>query len=131
MEHYLWIKHLHMTAAFMSLAFFILRAFWSVFEHPIRHQRWVKTVPHIIDTALLTLGVILAVILNFWPLPPWLIAKITALIIYILLGTIAIKRGRTPAIRGAFALAAVLVFVYILGVAIQHTPFSWFGVVTT
>ncbi|SDN06615.1 SirB2 family protein [Vreelandella arcis] len=124
-EHYFLLKHLHITAAYASLAFFILRACWSVKDAPILQARWVKVVPHIIDTALLALGVSLAVILNFWPLPPWLSAKITALVIYILLGTVAIKRGKTPAIRAWAALAAVSVFVYMLGAALQRSPLSW------
>ncbi|MGP9497930.1 SirB2 family protein [Halomonas sp. AOP43-D1-4] len=124
-EHYFAVKHLHMAAAYASLAFFIVCAYWSVTERPILKARWVKILPHIIDTALLTFGVLLAIMLSFWPLPPWLSAKITALIVYILLGTMAIKRGKTPAIRAGAAVAAVLVFIYILGVAMHRTPLSW------
>lgn len=124
-EHYFLLKHLHITAAYASLAFFILRAVWSVKSARILQARWVKVIPHILDTALLALGVSLAVILNFWPLPPWLSAKITALVIYIVLGTVAIKRGKTPAIRAAAALAAICVFGYMLGVALHHSPLSW------
>lgn len=124
-EHYLLLKHLHITAAYASLAFFVLRAIWSFNGAQVLHARWVKVIPHIIDTALLALGVSLAVILNFWPLPPWLSAKITALVIYIVLGTVAIKRGRTPTTRAMAAVAAVGVFGYMLGTAIQRSPLSW------
>lgn len=126
-EHYLMLKHLHITAAYLSLLFFMLRAFWSLREAPMLQARWVKVAPHVIDTALLTLGILLAITLNFWPLPAWLSAKIAALVIYIVLGTVAIKRGKTPAIRAGFAFAAVVVFVYMLGAAIQRTPLSWLG----
>lgn len=93
MESYTAVKHLHVTAAYLSIIFFVLRAFWSVSENSVLNARWVKIAPHIIDTALLAFGVALAVMLNFWPLPGWLAAKIVALVIYIVLGTIAIKRG--------------------------------------
>jgi uncharacterized membrane protein SirB2 len=126
-EHYLMLKHLHITAAYASLAFFVLRAFWSVRGVALLQARWVKIVPHLMDTLLLTLGVILAVILNFWPLPLWLSAKITALVIYILLGTVAIKRGKTPKIRATAAVAAVLVFAYIIGAAVERSALSWLG----
>ncbi|MCS2609180.1 SirB2 family protein [Halomonas sp. wenzhen-202101] len=125
LEHYMTLKHLHMTAAFASLAFFIVRAWWSVQSLPLLQARWVKIVPHIIDTALLTLGVMLAVMLNFWPLPSWLSAKLAGLVIYIVLGTVAIKRGATPTIRAGAAVAAVAVFIYIVGAAIRHDPLSW------
>ena len=124
-EHYLILKHLHITAAYASLAFFVLRAFWSVRGVALLQARWVKIVPHLMDTLLLTLGVTLAVILNFWPLPLWLSAKITALVIYILLGTVAIKRGKTPKIRATAAIAAVLVFAYIIGAAVERSALSW------
>lgn len=126
-EHYLILKHLHITAAYASLVFFVLRAFWSVRGVALLQARWVKVVPHVIDTLLLTFGVTLAVILNFWPLPPWLSAKITALVIYILLGTVAIKRGKTPKIRASAAVAAVLVFAYIIGAAVERSALSWLG----
>lgn len=125
MESYTVVKHLHITAACLSLVFFIWRAFWSVNGSSILKARWVRIAPHIIDTALLALGVALAVMLNFWPLPGWLTAKIVALVVYIVLGTVAIKRGATPAIRAAFAVAAVAMFAYILGAALQHSALSW------
>jgi uncharacterized membrane protein SirB2 len=59
------------------------------------------------------------------PEQPWILAKIVALILYIGVGTIAIKRGKTPATRGAAALVAIAIFVYIVGVAIRHNPMSW------
>lgn len=126
MEHYPLIKHLHMTTAVMSLAFFVLRATWSVREAPVLGRRWVKVVPHLIDSALLGLGIVLMVVLSMWPHQhPWLAAKLIALLAYIGLGSVAIKRGRTPATRGIAAMAAVGVFAYMLGAAIRHSPFSW------
>jgi uncharacterized membrane protein SirB2 len=79
--------------------------------------------PHVVDTLLLASALGLA----FWShqLPgrmPWLTAKVTALLAYIVLGTIALKRGRTPAVRaGAFA-AALAAFGYIVGVALTKDP---------
>jgi uncharacterized membrane protein SirB2 len=125
-EHYFLIKQLHITAATLSLLFFMLRAWWSIRNSPILGRRWVRIAPHLIDTALLALGVMLMVMLSMWPHQhPWLAAKFIALLAYIGLGTVAIKRGRTPAIRGITAMAAILTFVYMLGAAIRHSPFSW------
>ncbi len=125
-EHYVLIKHLHITAATLSILFFMLRAWWSVREVPLLQHRWVKVVPHLIDTALLVLGVMLMVMLSLWPHQhPWLAAKLIALLAYIGLGTVAIKRGSTPAIRGVAAIAAILAFLYMLGAVIRHSPLSW------
>ncbi|MFP4137954.1 MAG: SirB2 family protein [Halomonas sp.] len=126
MEHYFLIKHLHITTAALSLLFFMLRAVWSVSDAEVLKARWVRIAPHVIDTLLLTLGLVLMVMLSLWPHQhPWLAAKLIALVVYIGLGTLAIKRGRTPAVRGAAAVAAVLVFLYMLGAAIRHSALSW------
>lgn len=126
MEHYFLIKHLHMTVAGLSIVFFMLRAWWSYRQSPRLGRRWVKVAPHVIDTALLGLGLWLMVTLSLWPhQQPWLAAKLIALLVYIGLGTVAIKRGRSPAVRGVAGVAAVLTFIYMLGAAIRHSPLSW------
>lgn len=126
MEHYFVIKHLHMTAAALSITLFVIRAWWSVQESPQLNARWVKVLPHIIDTALLGLGVTLIVLLSVWPWQlPWLGAKLLALIAYIGIGTFAIKRGKTPQTRAIAALVAIALFVYMVGAAIRHSPLSW------
>ena len=80
MEHYFVIKHLHMTAAALSITLFVIRAWWSVRESPQLNARWVKVLPHLIDTALLGLGVTLMVLLSVWSWQlPWLSAGITGL----------------------------------------------------
>ncbi|CAM3528402.1 SirB2 family protein [Halomonas lysinitropha] len=125
-EHYVLIKHLHVTAATLSILFFMLRAWWSVREVTLLQSRWVKVAPHVIDTTLLVLGVVLMVMLSLWPHQhPWLAAKLIALLAYIGLGTVAIKRGSTPRVRAVAALAAVATFAYMLGAAIRHSPLSW------
>jgi uncharacterized membrane protein SirB2 len=118
-EHYFLIKHLHMTTAVLSIAFFILRAWWSVREVSLLKRRWVRILPHVNDTLLLVLGVMLMTMLSMWPQHhPWLAAKLLALLGYILLGTVAIKRGRTPLTRGLAALGAIMLFAYIMGAAV-------------
>lgn len=122
---YLMIKNLHMLAAVLSISFFMVRAFWSVRESSLLQQKWVKISPHIIDTILLICAIYLA---SQWPLSSaWIWAKVIALVVYIGLGTFAIKRGKTATIRALFAFLSILVFAYILGVAIAHNPMSWFA----
>jgi len=109
MEHYFLIKHLHMSAAALSITLFVVRAWWSVQESSRLNARWVKVLPHLIDTALLGLGVTLMVLLSVWPWQlPWLGAKLLALLAYIGIGTIAIKRGATPTVRARDCLQHLL-----------------------
>lgn len=82
--------------------------------------------PHLNDSLLLACGVLLMTMLGLWPQHhPWLAAKLAALLLYIALGTLAIKRGRTMQHRGLAALAAVATFLYMLGAAVNHSPYSW------
>ncbi|MGM0782691.1 MAG: SirB2 family protein [Pseudomonadota bacterium] len=126
LEYYLPIKHLHLLTVTLSLAFFLVRAVWSVCQAPILQRRWVKVLPHVNDTLLLTFGILLMVMLSMWPHQhPWLAAKLVALLLYIGLGTVAIKRGRSPATRAVAAVAAVAAFGYMVGAAVTHHPLSW------
>ncbi len=123
--NYFIIKQLHMSAAALSIIFFVVRAYWSITGSGLLARRLVKILPHVIDTVLLVCGVILTFMLG--GLQPWIIAKLVALVLYIGIGTIAIKRGKTAGSRGAAALIAIAIFFYIVGVAIRHNPMSWMG----
>ncbi|WGG52790.1 SirB2 family protein [Rugamonas sp. DEMB1] len=125
MDYYA-LKYLHMSCAALSGGLFLLRGCWMLFQPARLQQRWVRVAPHIIDTALLASAVTLAVLSGQYPLAQgWLSAKVLALLLYIVLGTVALKRGKTRAVRaGAFA-AALACFGYIVAVAVskQALPF--------
>lgn len=93
---YMALKHLHMTAAGLSILFFIIRAFWSVSGSSCLQNRFVRIAPHVIDTVLLVCGLALAGMLGAAANQPWLITKIVLLVVYIVVGSYAIKRGKTP-----------------------------------
>jgi uncharacterized membrane protein SirB2 len=52
----------------------------------------------------------------------WLGTKIALLLLYIVLGTFALKRARTPRMRLVFYIASLLCFAYMLTVARAHHP---------
>ena len=86
-------------------------------------RRWIKIVPHVIDTVLLASAIVLAAIVQQYPfVHGWLTAKVIGLVVYIGLGTVALKRGRTRGVRIAAWLAAQAVFFYIVAVAITRQP---------
>lgn len=121
--NYLLLKHLHMSCAALSGALFLLRGFWMLRDSPRLQQRWVRTLPHLVDTVLLASAVTLAVWSAQYPLAqPWLTAKVGALLLYIVLGSVALKRGRSKGIRAAAFVAAVATFAYIVAVALSKNP---------
>ena len=119
-------RSLHLATIALTLALFVLRGAWMMADSPRLQARWVRIVPHVNDTLLLSSGIALAVLVQQYPLVHgWLTAKFFALIAYILLGTIALKRGKTKAQRVAAWIAALLVFGYMVAVAMAHDPFPF------
>lgn len=120
---YSLLKQLHLTTIAITLALFVLRGIWMMTASPRLHAHWVRIVPHVNDTLLLASGISLAVLLQQYPLVHgWLTAKFFALIAYIVLGTLALKRGKTKAQRVTAWIAALVVFGYMLAVARAHDP---------
>jgi uncharacterized membrane protein SirB2 len=122
---YLQLKHFHMTCAALSGGFFLVRGGWMLSGSTLLQRRWVKTVPHIVDTLLLASAIGLAIWSHQYPIQmPWLSAKLVALIAYIVLGAVALKYGRTKPVRiGAFA-GALATFGYIVAVAVTKSPLA-------
>lgn len=120
---YLLLKHFHMSCAALSGSFFFIRGQWMLASSPMLQRRWVKTVPHIVDSLLLASAIGLAVWSHQYPgQMPWLTAKLVALVAYILLGAVALKHGKTKALRGAAYVAALATFGYIVAVAVTKNP---------
>ena len=127
-DFYWTVKHVHQATVVVSLGLFLLRGVWMLLESPRLGDSWARVVPHLNDTLLLASALYLAHLLGQYPfVEPWLTAKVVALLAYIGLGTVALKRGRSKRLRaGAFA-AAVLTFAYIVAVALTHDPWPWDG----
>ncbi|MEW6589728.1 MAG: SirB2 family protein [Pseudomonadota bacterium] len=123
---YTLLKHLHLTTIVVTLALFVLRGLWMMADSPRLKARWVRVVPHVNDTLLLASGLGLAFLMQQYPLVHgWLTAKLFALIAYIVLGTIALKRGKTRKVRIAAWVAALAVFAYMVAVARAHAPWPF------
>ena len=119
--NYLAIKHLHITFAVLSGSFFLLRGLWMLIDSPMLQRRWVKVVPHGVDTLLLASALVLVFWSGQYPfVQAWLTAKVLALIAYIVLGTIALKRGKTKGVRTFALFAALATFAYIVAVALTR-----------
>jgi uncharacterized membrane protein SirB2 len=119
---YFAIRQLHVTAAAVSLALFVLRGIWMMASPALLERRWVKIVPHVVDTVLLGSALWLAWQLGVDGTRGWLVAKVVALFVYIALGTVALKRGRTRGVRVAALSGALVTFGYIASVAVTKSP---------
>ena len=124
---YLALRHLHVTCVVLSGAGFLLRGAWMLSASPLLGRRWVRVVPQLVDSALLASAVALATLSGQYPLAQdWLTAKVIVLLVYILCGTMALKRGRTRAVRFVFLVAALVAFGYLVSVAMTRSPLGVF-----
>ena len=123
MSVFLWIKSIHVGSVCLSIAGFIARGVLMLRGSPLLKARFVRIAPHVVDTALLASAVWLAWFLRQVPfVDGWITAKVLGLLAYIVLGTIALRRGRSRRVRAA-AVAAALATVGHGGTgAIAHDP---------
>lgn len=123
MSGYGWVKLLHLSSAVMSFVLFFVRGLWMLQASQRLQQKWLRIVPHVIDTVLLASAITLVIMSRQYPgYEGWLSAKVIALFIYIGLGSLALKYGRNRRIRGLAWVAAMLVFAYIVTVALTRQP---------
>lgn len=123
---YLTIKTLHQGAVLLSVSGFFARGLGSLLGAAWVRGRAARTLPHLVDSALLLSALALAWMLRLSPLDaPWLLAKILGLLLYIALGMLALKPGRPPALRAAAWLAALATVGWIASVAISKNPLGW------
>ncbi|MFN3587471.1 MAG: SirB2 family protein [Moraxellaceae bacterium] len=120
MTTYAILKHVHMTAVLASGAFFLLRGLWMMQESSLMNAKLVRILPHVIDTVLLASALALVVYLG--TLPVWVQVKIGALFLYIMLGMVAFRFGKSWGLRVIFFFLALAVFAFIFSVAISKQP---------
>ncbi len=122
-EHYVTLRQVHIGFVAASGMLFALRVFatlggarWPL-ALPARAASWV------VDSGLLGAGALLWATLEISPLlQTWLGAKLLLLLVYIGLGTMALRRARTPAVRLGWTLAALACFGWIVATALAHDP---------
>ena len=121
-------KTIHVGCALLSISLFFIRGLWMMSDSPWRRKRVIKILPHIVDTSLLVSAIVLVVQTAQYPLEQaWLLAKITALLVYIGLGLVALRFGRTKPIRVTAWFFAMVTFMYIYNVAITRNPMPFIG----
>ena len=127
-QYYLALRHVHIACAVLTIALFVLRGGLMIAE-----SRWLQTpvvryLPHVIDTVLLSTALMLLGIVHQYPfVHGWLTVKVVLLVVYIVLGSIAIKRGRTRPVRIAAFVAALATVGFIYTVARAHHPLGIFA----
>ena len=120
---YLPLKVLHLSTVVISVALFALRGGLMLAGSATLGSRFLRIAPHVVDSLLLASAVLLTLIVHHYPLvDSWLTAKVLALVVYVVLASVALRYGRSRAVRAAALVAALGAVAYIIGTALHHDP---------
>jgi uncharacterized membrane protein SirB2 len=127
-EYYLVLRNVHIGCAIATIALFVLRGGLMLGDSPWQRNVVLRYLPHAVDTVLLTTALMLTTVVHQYPFAAgWLTAKVVLLVAYIVLGSIALKRGRTRRIRIAAFIAALATVGFLVSVARAHHPLGVFA----
>jgi len=117
------LKYIHLSCVTATFVLFFIRGIWMMTDSSYLQKRWTRVVPPVIDTLLLVSAVLLAVRIQQYPfVHGWLTAKVIALFAYIGLGMLGLTYGKTKTVRITCWFAALVVFGYIVSVAMTRNP---------
>ncbi len=128
LEYYAQVKWVHVTAVLASGGLFLLRGLLLQAGASSGPGRWALAAPvrylsYGMDTLLLTAALMLLTMLPGTMFANgWLWVKMLLLVMYVVLGSFALRRGRSPGVRRACFVAALAVFGCMLAVARSHHP---------
>ena len=127
-EYYLTLRGVHIGCAVLTIVLFALRGGLMLADAPWQRNVVLRFLPHAVDTVLLTTALMLTTVIHQYPFSTgWLTAKVVLLVAYVVLGSIALKRGRTKRIRVAAFVAALATVGFLVTVARTHHPLGMFA----
>ena len=127
-EFYAQIKFVHVCAVIFSGSLFAFRGALMLARSQLANAAFLRVISYAIDTTLLTAALMLVTILHQYPfVQAWLTAKVLLLVAYIVLGTFALKRGRTRRVQVTCYFAAMFVFAFIVSIARAHDAWGILG----
>jgi uncharacterized membrane protein SirB2 len=124
---YAQIKAVHVVAVLVSGVLVLARGLMVGSGHKaLAMNAWLRYASYSVDTVLLTAALILAAILPAALFANhWLALKLALLVVYVVLGSLALKRAQNARARTAAFVAALFVYVTMFGIARAHHPMGW------
>ena len=127
LPYYAQIKLIHIAAVLLSGALFLSRGL-LVLGGRSRLAMWapVRYTTYGVDTVLLAAALMLVSILPAATFAnQWLSLKLALLVVYVVLGTFALRRAAKPRGRWICFVAALAVYATMIGIARAHHPMGW------
>ena len=126
-EFYWPIKMVHVIAVLCSGGLFFVRGLMVLNNRQVAMAAPVRSLSYGIDTVLLVAALLLVAILPSAVFANgWLLEKIVLLLVYIVLGSFALKRAREKKNQAACFIAALSVYAFMYSVARAHHPLGIF-----
>ena len=127
---YLHLRHAHIALAILSVAIFTVRGLMMLAGSARANSPWLRFPSYTVDTLLLTAALMLASVIHQYPFQAdWLTMKVALLVVYVGLGTVALKRARTPRMRALAFVAALATVGFLFTVARAHHPLGLFAMI--
>lgn len=127
--YYAELRLVHVGAVMLSGTLFFLRGLAiNLFAAAWPMRAPVRYLTYTVDTVLLAAALLLTIAIGQYPfVAAWLTVKVLLLVVYIGLGTFALKRGRSRNVRLTCWVAALGVFAFIASVAHARDPWGFFS----
>jgi uncharacterized membrane protein SirB2 len=118
------LKALHVALAYLTVTGFVMRAVWALQGSALREEKWVRIAPHVVDTLLLVLGLVMAFQLGVSPLSGWLGAKLLGLFAYIGFGVLTMRASRRSLqVLGLIGALASVGYIFVVAYMRDPIPF--------
>lgn len=125
---YPWLLPLHLALVTLSVALFALRGLGVLAGQAWPMAGWARGLAPVVDSLLLLAGGALWWLLQLNPMiDRWLLVKLGLLPVYIVLGSLALRRAPTRATRALCFVAALAVVGFMVGIARAHHPLGMFA----
>lgn len=117
------LKTIHVTCVAVTFVLFFGRGVLMLADSPLLKAQFLRIAPHVNDTLLLGSALWMTLISRQFSFSEgWLTAKLVALAVYICAGMLALSHGRTKRSRVTAWVFALLVFAYVVSVALTRSP---------
>ena len=123
MNTYLLLKIIHLFSVVLSISLFSLRSYWLIEKSPILEKRLIKILPHLIDSILLISAFSMIFVGNITidENNYWVITKIIAVIVYILIGLYIFKIAKQNYQIYIALVFVMFIYYYIIQTAITKS----------
>ena len=126
--YYFALRQVHITCAILTITLFTFRGLLMLAGSSLHRRPMLRILPIAVDTVLLTSALMLTTVIGQYPFQTgWLTVKVVLLVIYVVLGSVALRPGRSRTTRISAFAAALATVGFLVTVARTHSPLGVFS----